>query len=52
MPPRYYTRFGLHPEAKLTDAEVMRLVEGLRKTPGLDEHGERGEKYDHGGDDD
>lgn len=42
MPPGYYTRFGRHPEARLTDAEVQTLVAGLRATPGLDEGG-RGE---------
>ena len=35
MPPRYYTVFGLHPEANLTDAEVDALVAGLRNTPGF-----------------
>jgi hypothetical protein len=32
MPPSYYTRFGLHPEARLTDAEIQELVAGLRAT--------------------
>ena len=35
MPPGYYTRFGLHSTAQLTDAEVAQLVAGLRATPGL-----------------
>lgn len=35
MPPGYYTRFGRHPEARLTDAEIATLIEGLRATPGL-----------------
>jgi hypothetical protein len=35
MPPPYFTRFGLHPEAQLTDAERQELVDGLRRTPGL-----------------
>lgn len=35
MPPAYYTRFGVHPEARLTDAEVAELIDGLRRTPGL-----------------
>lgn len=35
MPPGYFTRFGLHPEAALTDAELDDLVRGLRATPGL-----------------
>ena len=37
MPPAYYTVFGLHPEARLTEAEVAELVAGLRLTPGMDE---------------
>jgi hypothetical protein len=37
MPPGYFTRFGLHPEAKLSRAERAELVEGLRSTPGLSE---------------
>lgn len=32
MPPSYYTRFGLHPESKLTDSEIQELVAGLRAT--------------------
>lgn len=35
MPPSYYTAFGLHPEARLTDTEINQLVAGLRNTPGL-----------------
>jgi hypothetical protein len=35
MPPGYFTSFGLHPEANLSDAEVEELVAGLRTTPGL-----------------
>jgi hypothetical protein len=37
MPPGYYTRFGLHPEANLSDDEVAELVAGLRATPGMSE---------------
>lgn len=37
MPPSYYTVFGLHPEAKLTEAEITELVAGLRRTPGMTE---------------
>jgi len=37
MPPAYYTRFGRHPEANLTSAELQELIEGLRLTPGLSE---------------
>ena len=35
MPPGYYTRFGRHPEAKMTNAELQELLDGLRATPGL-----------------
>lgn len=35
MPPTFYTRFGLHPEADLSDAEITELVAGLQATPGL-----------------
>lgn len=35
MPPAFYTAFGLHPEARLTDTEINQLVAGLRNTPGL-----------------
>jgi len=38
MPPGYYTRFGLHSNAVLSDAEVAQLVAGLRETPGLSNH--------------
>ena len=37
MPPDYYTRFGLHSEANLSDADVQELLDGLRETPGLAE---------------
>ncbi|MFN7148622.1 MAG: heme-binding domain-containing protein [Microthrixaceae bacterium] len=37
MPPAYYTRFGVHPEANLTDAQLAELIDGLRHTPGLSE---------------
>lgn len=39
MPPGYYTRFGLHSSAHLSDAEVAQLVAGFRATPGLSETG-------------
>jgi mono/diheme cytochrome c family protein len=39
MPPASYTRFGLHPEAKLSEAELRELIDGLRATPGLSEGG-------------
>lgn len=48
MPPAYFTRFGLHPEANLSDAELAELIAGLRATPGMSEGGERS----GGGDDD
>ena len=37
MPPSYYTMFGKHPEAKLTDAEISELIAGLLATPGFSE---------------
>lgn len=30
MPPSYYTAFGKHPEARLTDAQITKLVAGLK----------------------
>jgi hypothetical protein len=38
MPPSYYTMFGRHPEAKLTNAEISELIAGLRATPGFTEN--------------
>lgn len=38
MPPAYFTRLGRHPEAKLTDAERQKLMDGLAATPGIKEH--------------
>lgn len=35
MPPAYFTRFGLNPEAALTDEERATLIAGLEKTPGM-----------------
>ncbi len=35
MPPPYFTRFGLHSQAKLTQEEQDQLVAGLQATPGL-----------------
>jgi len=32
MPPSYYTAFGKHPEARLTDSEIQELVAGLKAT--------------------
>jgi hypothetical protein len=42
MPPAYFTRFGLHPEANLTAAQKRTLIEGLRATPGMTEPGGSG----------
>jgi len=50
MPPGYFTRFGLHPEARLTDAEIDALVAGLRATPGLSEGGEAADGRSSAGD--
>ena len=36
MPPSYYTYFGLHKDAKLTQAEFDQLVAGLEKTIAAD----------------
>jgi hypothetical protein len=35
MPPGFYTRFGRHPEARLTSAEIATLIAGLQATPGI-----------------
>ena len=55
MPPAYYTRFGLHPEADLSEAEINQLVAWLRQTPGLSEDDEDDEpdedQEDHEDDD-
>ena len=52
MPPDYYTIFGLHPEANLSDPEIAELVAGLRATPGLSEGEGAGEDDDGDEDDD
>lgn len=39
MPPSYFTMFGLHATAKLTDAERAELVAGLKATPGFEDRG-------------
>lgn len=33
MPPSYFTRFGLHSTAKLSDAEITKLLASLRTMP-------------------
>lgn len=45
MPPAYYTRFG-HPEARLSDAELQQLIDGLEATFGSEDDDERGEEDD------
>jgi len=53
MPPAYYTRFGLHPEANLSDAELVELIAGLRATPDLSEEGSnRSDRVDTGDEED
>jgi len=53
MPPAYYTVLGLHPDARLTDAEIETLVAGLSNTPGLgDDEGGGRDHEDHEEDDD
>lgn len=49
MPPAFYTRFGRHPEAKLSRSELDELITGLRATPGMSE-GEGGEGRGRDGD--
>ena len=46
MPPAYYTRFGLHSDANLSQAEQDELIAGLRATPGFDEDGAEDEDED------
>ena len=46
MPPPFYTRFGRHPEAKLSDPELESLIAGLRATPGMSEGEEGGSDGD------
>ena len=41
MPPGYFTAFGMHPEAKLSEAEKAELIAGLEATPGLQDRGDR-----------
>ena len=42
MPPSRYTMFGLHKDAKLTEAERAELIAGLRRTLGEDSLGGKG----------
>lgn len=41
MPPSYFTAFGLHPGANLTEAEKAELIAGFQATPGLSGGGGR-----------
>lgn len=57
MPPNYYTWFGLHSAAKLTEDEKLKLIAGLKATPGFAEGGREGTRSagaggDGDGDDD
>ena len=40
MPPPYFTVFGLHSEANLTEAEKAELIAGLRATFGDEDEDE------------
>lgn len=51
MPPSYYTAFGKHPEARLTDAEITKLVAGLKASLALNGVSAQSER-EHGGDND
>jgi hypothetical protein len=46
MPPAYYTRFGRHPEAVLSDDEIATLIAGLRATPGMSDDDEDDDEGD------
>jgi len=48
MPPAYYTRFA-HPEARLSDAELQDLINGLEATFGSDD-GDEWDQDDEGDD--
>ncbi len=52
MPPAYYTRFGLHSPADLSDAEIDELLAGLRATPGLSENESQTDGDERDSDDD
>ena len=51
MPPSYYTAFGKHPEARLTDEEIQDLVSGLKASLALNGVSAQSER-EHGGDND
>jgi hypothetical protein len=51
MPPAYFTRFGLHADAKLSTAQTEELIAGLKATPGMSESGERGRSGGDGDED-
>lgn len=35
MPPGYFTAFGMHPQAKLTQKQIDTVIAGLQQTPGF-----------------
>lgn len=51
MPPSYYTRFGKHPEANLSNAEIAELVAGLKASLALNGVSAQYER-EHGDDND
>jgi hypothetical protein len=51
MPPSYYTRFGKHPEANLSNAEIAELVAGLKASLALNGVSAQSER-EHGDDND
>lgn len=51
MPPSYYTAFGKHPEARLTDAQITKLVAGLKASLALNGVSAQSGR-EHGGDND
>ncbi|NLA36124.1 MAG: heme-binding domain-containing protein, partial [Actinobacteria bacterium] len=36
MPPSYYTYFGMHGDAKLTESDKQQLIDGLKATLAAD----------------
>lgn len=46
MPPAYFTRFGLHPDAVLSADDQAELIAGLRATPGFDDESDESEEED------
>lgn len=52
MPPSYYTAFGKHPEARLTDAQITKLVAGLSATMSMNNVSAHSAGRERGGDGD